>query len=679
MKATLGLSPHGAARPPVEDPLLAWLGPVRERLDSEFAIDPEVAFLAWEVARWPAELTFEERAALALLVLSALVALRQGSTRLPLGADGETVRLDIAHRLLGPPSDLPGVDAARALAIADGLIDSGRAAAVVGSSGEFKPLIVAGRHLYLQKMHALEERFAGSLRARSTVHVPEWDEARAEQALDDVEARPVVQGGRAVSLSAEQADAVRAALRYPLAVISGGPGTGKTTVVVSILRALVRLGVGPSEIVLAAPTGKSAYRLGQAVRSGLDAIAEPSREDVALKEPGNPQTLHRLLGYNQSSGRFLYHENNRLAARVIVVDEASMIDLVLMERLVRSLCAESRLILLGDDHQLPSVEAGAVLRDLIAGRSALGARVVRLTESYRMRTDNPDGRNILTVSQAIDAGIVPEFAPERTGDGMVRLADGVADVSFHGVELVESRAELAGFLDRWHAEVVRGLPDFDALVSHTYVVAEAGAFGAEDCDRLRRVFDHFERARILCLTRVRPTGSDHVNKALHRRSLITRGLGFGSGLGAELIPGEPVMMQVNDYDRMIFNGDQGLILHVSDGGGRPPALMAVFPREAEFVPFPLETLRANLVHSYALTVHKAQGSEYEQVALILPDVDLPINSREILYTALTRSRRAVTILGTRGILTQGIARRVHRSSGVADLLRAGLESTNMKP
>jgi exodeoxyribonuclease V alpha subunit len=668
MKATAGLSPHGAARPPVDDPLLAWLGPVRERLDSEFAIEPEVGFLAWEVARWPADLTFEERAALALLVLSALVALRQGSTRLPMGADGDPVRLDIAHRLLGPTSDLPGLDAPRILAIADRLIDSGRASAVVGSSGEFKPLIVAGPHLYLQKMHALEERFAAALRARSTANVPEWEESRAEQALGDVQARTVFQGARPVSLSAEQADAVRAALRYPLAVISGGPGTGKTTVVVSILRALARLGVGPAEISLAAPTGKSAYRLGQAVHSGLDAITEASQEDIGLKELAGPQTLHRLLGYNQSSGRFLYHENNRLAAKVIVVDEASMIDLVLMERLVRSLRSESRLILLGDDHQLPSVEAGAVLRDLIAGRSALGARAVRLSESYRMRTDNPDGRNILTVSRAIDAGTLPELAAERTADGVVRVAARVADVAFHGVELVESRTALADFLDRWHAEVLRGLPDFEALVSHTYMVEEAGAFGDEDCDRLRRLFEHSDRARILCLTRVRPTGADSINKALHRRSLIVRGSEFAAGFGADLIAGEPVMIQVNDYDRMLFNGDQGLILHVSDGGGRPPALTAVFPCEAGFIPFRLETLRANLALSYALTIHKAQGSEFDQVALILPEADVPINSREILYTALTRSRKAVTILGTRGILEQGIRRRVHRSSGVAELL-----------
>jgi exodeoxyribonuclease V alpha subunit len=334
-----------------------------------------------------------------------------------------------------------------------------------------------------------------------------------------------------------------------------------------------------------------------------------------------------------------------------------------MERLVRSLRPDATLVLLGDDHQLPSVEAGAVLRDLIAARSALGARAVRLTESYRMRAEDPAGRNILTVSRAIDAGTAPEIAAERSGDGVVRLAAAVADVAFHGVELVESSAALAEFLDRWHAHVIRDLADFDALIRRTYVLEEGNKFCNDDSTQLRRLFEHFERARILCLTRVRATGTDHVNSVLHRRSLTA----MGPGPGTELIPGEPVMMEVNDYDRMIFNGDQGLVLKVADGG--PPALMAVFPRPAGFAAFRIESLRAKPILSYALTVHKAQGSEYDEVALVLPDADLPINSREILYTALTRSRKAVTIVGARGIFAQGIARRTHRSSGVADLLQ----------
>ncbi len=406
MKPVVDLSPLGTARAGAknastlltdDEVLLNWLAPVRERLASEFSVDEEVVFLAWELARWPAGLEVEERQALALLALTALIELRQGSTRLPLrGEEGREVRLDVAHRLLDDALAGPGLGPTRAVEVADALIDSGRASAVVGVAGEFKPLVVAGPHIYLQKMHALEQQFATSMLGRMTESAPKWDETAAAAAIRAVRERT------SIPLSDDQVSAVETAVRFLLAVISGGPGTGKTTIVVSILRALCRLGVAPNEMVLTAPTGKAAHRLGQAVRSGLEAIAEKSPEDRSLEDLAEPLTLHRLLGYSQSTGRFVHHQNNRLVGRVIVVDEASMLDLVLMERLVRSLGDDARLVLLGDDHQLPSVEAGAVLRDLIAGQSPLGPRAVRLTTSHRMRLEDPDGCNILTVSARLD-------------------------------------------------------------------------------------------------------------------------------------------------------------------------------------------------------------------------------------------------------------------------------------
>ena len=665
MKPVVNLSPLGSARagakdapslPEEEEALLHWLGPVKERLASAYAIEEEVVFLAWELARWPAGLNVEERQALALLALTALVELRQGSTRLPLrGEEGREVRFDVARRLL---------DDTRAVETADRLIDSGRGGTVVGGVGEFKPLIVTGSFLYLQKMLALEERLAASFRARMTGDdlAPE-DEAVA-LALRAVQDRPAVRDGRPIELSVEQIAAVRTAMRFRLAVISGGPGTGKTTIVVSILRALSRLGVAPEDMVLTAPTGKAAHRLGVAVRSAFEGIAGVCPEDLAVASVADPVTLHRLLGFLPSSGRFLYHENNRLAGRLVVVDEATMIDLVLMERLARSHRDDARLVLLGDDHQLPSVEAGAVLRDLIAGDSPLGPRAVRLTESYRMSRAKPDSLNILTVSRTIDNGTPPDFAKERTGDSVIRERSSVASVDFHGVEFVEApkgSGILAGFLDRWYAEVVRHLDRFDTVVNHVYVLGRDG-LRDDDRTRLGDLFKHFEKSRILCLTRVLPTGADRINAALHRRALEARDPGFVD----DLILGEPVMMQRNDYARSIFNGDQGLVLRVSDGGRPTP--MVVFPREEGFVAFGLDALRPDLIHSYALTVHKAQGSEYDHVALVLPDADIPINAREILYTALTRSRKSVTILGTRDVFARGVARRIQRSSGLAERL-----------
>jgi exodeoxyribonuclease V alpha subunit len=681
MKSPTDLSPLGTARAAVaeaassgdDEALLAWLGPVRERLAASFNLEEEVALLAWELGRWPEGLKPEERASLALLALTALVVLRQGSTRLPF--HDRAIRLDVARQLL-PGDDPPlGLDAARAVALCDGLIEAGRGAAIVGGPDDFKPLVIDGPHLYLQKMWALEERFAGALRRRMDRTAAGWPETQIVAAVRDVVSRA---GGRAAAplrLSDDQVAAVRAAVRHPLAVISGGPGTGKTTIVVAILRVLRRLGVPSQAMLLSAPTGKAAQRLTQAVRSGLAAIAEPSPPDHDLENLPAAETLHRLLGYSPTTGRFLHHENNPLAGRVVVVDEASMIDLVLMERLVRSLRDDGRLVLLGDDHQLPSVEAGAVLRDLLAdddddsgGPSLLGPRAVRLTKSHRMRADNPDGSNILAVSRAIDGGDVPRFAPQRDRDDAVVVRATVAAVAFRGVEFLESPAGsevLDRFLDRWHAEVIRGRADFDALIGRDYVVRRGG-FDRADQHGLVALFNHFDRARILCLTRVLPTGADRVNAALHARALAAHAVPVARD--DDLIPGEPAMMQVNDYGRMIFNGDQGLVLNVSDGGR--PVPMVVFPRDEGFAAYRIGSLRPVLRRSYAMTVHKAQGSEFDRVALVLPDADIPLNTREILYTALTRSRAAVTVVGAREIFLRGAARRHRRFSGVAERLRS---------
>lgn len=687
MRPLTELSPFGTARAAVamgdradslgeEQALLDWLRPIRERLAALFNLEEEVAFLAWELARMPAGLDPRERAALTLLALTSLIALRQGSTRLPLR--DRTLRLEIARQLVTEGEAIPGLDASLAVTLADELVDGRRVAAIVGGPEDFKPLIVEGPYLYLQKMRALEERFARSLRRRLGGDEGGWPETDVVAAVADVVDRPPVRGGIPLPLSDDQLAAVRVAARHRLAVISGGPGTGKTTIVVSILRALRRLGIPPDAMLLAAPTGKAAQRLGQAIQAGLQAIADPSPEDRELEAIPEPRTLHRLLGYSPTTGRFLHHENNRIGGRVVVVDEASMIDLVLMERLARSVRDDGRLVLLGDDHQLPSVEAGAVLRDLLLetddGPSPLGPRAVRLTQSHRMRADDPAGRNILTVSRAIDRGEPPRFVEGRDGDDSGTSHDDAivarseaAEVEFRGVEMLdapEGSGSLDALLDRWHREVVRALPDFARLASHRYALGQDG-FSEADQKRLDRLFDHFDRSRVLCLTRVLPTGADRINDLIHARALAA--WPAGSFRDDDLIPGEPVMMQVNDYGRMLFNGDQGLALSVSDGGR--PALMVVFRRAEGFTAHRIGSLRPVLRRSYAMTIHKSQGSEFDRVALILPDADIPLNTREILYTALTRSRAAVTVVGTREVFTRGVLRSARRDSGVAERVR----------
>ena len=297
-----------------------------------------------------------------------------------------------------------------------------------------------------------------------------------------------------------------------------------------------------------------------------------------------------------------------------------------------------------------------------------------------MRREDDDGRNIFTVAQAIDAGTPVTFAPERTSDNVVVERATVSEIEFHGVEFVASplgSSVIDQYLDRWHRAKLRSLANLDDLVNHSYAILEGG-FGEDVQNRLRTLFAHWERFRILCVTRVSPTtGADRANAALHLRALDQRSsdqrkqdrLGFRRDEDDELIPGEPVMMQINDYHRMLFNGDQGLILCVSEGNRSRP--MAVFPQGSGFAAFHLESLRPVLLHSYAMTVHKAQGSEFDCVSLILPDHDIPINTREILYTALTRGRSSVVIVGDTKIFEKGIAKTLSRDSGITAKLRSG--------
>ena len=698
MKKALDLSPFGTAREAItvaspaplagslaasESELLSWFRKIRERLKALYSIEDEIALVAWELARWQDGLGLFEQQTLILLILTVLVQLRQGSTRICLrGEKGRSIRLDLASRLLKDIEPVPGaigLEPAQAVE----LIDSHRLGAVVGLHDEFKPLVVSGEHLYLQKMLYLENRFVDVLRHRLDAAIEEYDDAIVERALRDVLDRPGSRNGQPLTLTTDQELAVRAAIRHPLTIISGGPGTGKTTIILSILRTLRRLGVSCEEIALAAPTGKAANRIGEAIKAGPSAIALPAPEDLDLVNLGEPQTLHRLLGYSQRTGRFSHHENNRLAERVVIVDESSMIDLALMERLVRSLRDGSRLILLGDAHQLPSVEAGDVLRDLLkvsetsknASHAPFG---VQLEVSHRMRHEDKNGNNILAVARAIDNGDIPTTASSRTSKQTILAPDpqtiaeyeSVAKITFQGVEFVASDATLVldEFLDRWHRELIRSKPDVNEFVQRDYSTVD-GRFSEADEELLEHCFKHWEQFRILCVTRVsQATGADRINAALHQRLLDELGLALHRD--HHLSPGEPVMMQVNDYGRGIFNGDQGLVLNVALGDRPEP--MAVFRRSGRFAAFHVDSLRSVLVHSYAMTVHKAQGSEFNTLGLILPDNDLPINTREIIYTALTRSRQGVVIIGAREILEAGINRTISRDSGIVDKLRDSL-------
>jgi exodeoxyribonuclease V alpha subunit len=627
---------------------------------------PQIVDLAFDLASRESGLDPSERRSLLLLLLAAIAGNRQGSTRLPLANAGRGTLADLVGALS------PSGDRRAEISRIARLIEDDRAPSVIGGKGGYTPLIASDGYIHLQRVLRQEEMFVHALAPRIRAGDLALDQRSLAEALADVRARPSTAKGAPLALSEEQALAVERAVLRRFSVISGGPGTGKTSIVVSIVRVLARLGLGAETIALAAPTGKAAKRIADSVRRGLESIADPAEIDRALLvRCPDAETLHRLLGYSPSSDRFRHHENNRLAERTLIVDESSMIDLGLMERLVRSSRDDARLILLGDAEQLPSVDAGVVLRDL-AGVESETAFTTTLSHSYRMSAADPGGRHIALIAARIRQG-----ADLLDAEGLI-LRDQPRDLSFTRVEMVQPRqrsrtALLEAMLERWYLERLRAPSDIPRLAEQTYAL-DGGRIRDEDAPDVAALLAHLEQLKILCITRGPdlPTGAESINQSLHRRALRDAGV---SGLRWGETPwlaGEPLMVEQNDYDRGLFNGDQGVVLKVRDALGGE-SQRAVFASSGAFVAHPLDPLSREVALSYAMTVHKAQGSELDGALIVLPDEDIALLTRELLYTAVTRCRRSVVILGDPALLVRAVERRAERHSGLGDRLRAALD------
>lgn len=621
----------------------------------------EGLYLAEELVaadRWLGE---GDREALGILVLALMIAQRQGSTRLPLdpgkGAPLRTLVHDIS-RVAKLELDVP-----RVLKRITDLTRTARFTSVIGVSDARSPLVVDDGCLYTERARWLEQRVATRIAERlvTPAHAP----GDVAAAVADLAQRP---GQRA--LTAEQSGAVALALGGRLTVVTGGPGTGKTVVAAAIVRGFARLGI--AHVALAAQTGKAANRLTQVIGEQLAAIADPADADRALAAaPPAAQTLHRLLGYR--GGRFAHHAHSPLPVGAVIIDEASMLDLELVDALLDALPPSAPLVLIGDAHQLPAIDAGQLLADLAGADpgEAAAARVARLAQSFRMNTSDVHGRAVFEAARAVHEGAADKLTAKAHPLATPRTAGTLA---FEGVEWVDTVAPAAAATKPqdvtlavasalWHHfDGPRALRAGDRVFRFV-----DGAIAPAQRAELEHLWHLLGRARILTVTRALPTGAiainDHVHElALDRLSVTGR---------PDFVPGEPVMITANDYHRGLFNGDQGIVVRADEGLGRHH-YRAVFRVGGELRPFAIEALRDRLELAWALTVHKSQGSELDAIALMLPHDDLPLVTRELVYTGITRARTSVVLCGARAILTAGAKRRALRHSGLGARLRATL-------
>jgi len=496
------------------------------------------------------------------------------------------------------------------------------------------PLRLVGSLLYLDRYWRQEQLVREELDARASRVGPPVDADALRAGLARLFPEP--------DPDRQRLAAATAVLRS-ITVIAGGPGTGKTTTVARLIELLRSLPGQAPRIALAAPTGKAAARLEEAVR-GLDVT------DISAS------TLHRLLGRKPGSrSRFRHDRHDRLPYDVVVVDESSMVSLTLMSRLMEALRPESRLVLVGDPDQLTSVEAGAVLGDVVARPAPTGATVpaqlAEVVPADIAEADRAELRNgvvRLTVIRRFGAEIGALAAAIRDQDEDVVLAllrDGGPSVSY--VEAAEDGSLTSSKLG--------GLRDD--------VVFAAGALSQlADAEHAREALVALGRHRLLCAHRRGPYGATHWTEQVERWLAEASGRPLDAGTWYR---GQPLLVTANDYEIELFNGDSGVVV---DGGER--GLLAAFARGGE--PMLLSPHRLSAVQTvHAMTVHKAQGSQFDRVSLVLPPEQSRALTRELLYTAVTRAQTHVRVIGSETAVRRAVSRRVARASGLRGPVAAG--------
>ena len=522
-----------------------------------------------------------------------------------------------------------------------------RGLSVVGCPGEFKPLVLDEKlRLYLYRYWLYENQLAESILAMAGRHSRVVDMRLLAESLKRFFP------GHSETINWQCIAAILAVLNR-LTVISGGPGTGKTHTVGRILALLIeQAGGDPLSIALAAPTGKAAARLTDMARAIKEELNCPS--EVKALIPEKAFTIHRLLGPIYGGKTFRYNESNHLPFHIVVVDEASMIDLPLMAKLASALEEGSRLLLLGDKDQLASVEPGAVFGDICD------------TGSINTFSDfvSDEVKDLLSVE-------LPHHGTKASvlTDSIVVLQKSYRFGPESGIGLLSSAVKECRISDAFdllkgtsHDDVRwRDVPSIGNLETSMEASFDSIYFDYFSAQSPEEAFSLFNRFRLLCALRHGPYGAIALNSIIEH---MCRHMG--------LIPRaerwykcRPIIITMNDYQLKLFNGDVGIVFPDEDAEGQ---LRVYFPAEGGGFRKLLTGRLKDYETVYAMTVHKSQGSEFDHVTLILPDRSSKVVTRELVYTAITRAKKSVEVWGVEQTFHDALSQTTCRESGLKDML-----------
>jgi len=551
---------------------------------------------------------------------------------------------------------------------------------------DYKPLILCrdgeNCRIYFQKYYFFEQKLKQNLLRILKHYVSDKFETDSLQNVlsDILTVNPICISNRKLLLNSEQIIGILLPYYKNFTIVSGGPGTGKTSIVVNMLRLFVRLGIQPDRIRVAAPTGRASMRLTESIRRGLESVTKPDQYDRMLEEISG-MTLHRLLRFSPGLNDFLCNKYNRIPADLVIVDEASMIDVVLMGKLLEATDENTRLVLLGDRNQLPSVDAGAVLSDLVpeeggsftnelvevlkdiwpsgtfpeqdfavSDKVLFSDRVVVLNECYRSEYRIRAAAESINRGDADSLDRIPVF---NSGDD---INQGIWRIEPENINQPEDVHRL---LDWWFlTNYQNGNGGKDSYIDLVKMATELDFSASADCQVtgiFDDIFNYLDNFRILTPVKAGYSGIYGLNNYLNQKAAFS----LGYYQTEKYFEGMPLIITRNDYKKNLYNGDTGVILKNRRGN-----LQALFRRGEKYIIIPVDMLP---VHepAFAITIHKSQGSEYDRVLIILDEKGTDrLLSREILYTGITRAKSLAIIYGKKILLRKTVKTSTGRESGL---------------
>jgi len=609
-----------------------------------FISQMELSFLDYMTIRDLVEFGgYQGDTALAIVLMTMFAALQEGSLCLDLNQNKLMNRLPANTRQkAGKTIDnfLSG-------------LNEGKYQKLITSNGdEYMPLILdesRGRQLlYFQKYYIHENRLKNRMEAFLNAEVSfNMPDQKIDNLLEEIYSNPLAirvgPDNTPITRDLQQLRAISLALKSQFSIISGGPGTGKT----SLIKAL-------SHIIFGAPTGRAAQRMTETIQNNIATIQEPSSEDSDLLNLKG-STLHKILRYRSFDHEFYYRDTNPLPASVVLIDEVSMVDVVMLDKFLQAIdSAKTKLIFLGDKDQLPSVEAGSVFAEMVPDgtrASKFKDRFVVLQKVYR------SGVNLLELANQTNKGVFPPFTAVTFENALSSDPDQWAFVTAESFD--KWKEHLYQWVKYQYLSLLPGNESSfkDLIIKVGEMTADQIVSSEQGHYLLSHIFMAVERARILSFLRKGIYGCTVINTLI--ANYLINEFDPLAKRQSDVFSGAMIIVTRNDYSKELFNGDVGIMIKDANGTYR-----VFFHRSGSYISFPV-TLLPSWELAFAMTVHKSQGSEFDDVLLVLPDDENHrLLTRQIVYTGITRAKKRVLLYGSLQALNNALEKKIERQSGL---------------